>query len=103
MPRSQTVLPVRVCAGRRQAPHDFADRGALPSDPLEDLAHHTGLLRHDLEAGCPATLVPTEVPVTVGCAGEHTHDASLRAVPLTTPAALEDLGPLILGHHPLDL
>ena len=104
MVRSQTVLPgARPLAGLGQPTADLADRGALLPDPVEDLADHARLLEHDLVARGPAALVLPDVAVAVRRARQDADDAGLGAMPFATAAALQDLGPLILGHHALHL
>jgi hypothetical protein len=44
-----------------------------------------------------------DVPVPVGRSAEHVYRSTPSRVPLPPSAPLGDLGPLVLGHHPLHL
>jgi hypothetical protein len=90
-------------AGRLQpAPH-LLQGAAFLSDPGEDLPHHPCLIEDDVETSGAACLLRTHQPITIRGLAEHTHPPSLGRVPLAAPTALEELGPLVFGDHPLDL
>lgn len=44
-----------------------------------------------------------DVPIAVRRCAEHVHIALAGGVELAAPAPLDDLGPFVLGHHPLHL
>src|SRR3954452_16760881 len=96
------AAPGRV-ALRLQAPADLADADAVTADPAEDQADDRGLLLVDLVARAPAAVPLADVAVAVGRPRQDADRALARRVPLAASAALEDLGPLVLGHHALDL
>ncbi len=73
------------------------------SDPVKDLADHAGFVREDLIAGLPTPLVLGHIAVPIGGAAEHVHRPDPGRMALATPVTLDDLGPLILGNHPLHL
>src|SRR4051794_28718812 len=96
------AAPGRV-ALRLQAPTDLADADAVTADPAEDQPDDPGLLLVDLVARAPAAVPLADVAVAVGRPREDADRALARRVPLAASAAFEDLGPLVLGHHALDL
>ncbi len=106
-PHAGAVPPVFAGAGRHlprtQAPCDLAEARALLAYPGEDLLHHLRLLGDDLVARLAAALPAADVAVAVGRPAEHVDATALRPMALAPTAALEDLGPLVLGDHALDL
>jgi hypothetical protein len=70
---------------------------------VEDLTHHLGLIVDDLVAGLATPDMPVKIAVAVGSAGQHIDAARAGRVFLAAPAALQDLGPLVLRDHALDL
>src|SRR4051794_791287 len=92
----QVALPL-------QTPADLADADAVTADPAEDQANDPGLLLIDPVARAPATVPLADVAVAVRRPREDADRALTRRVALAAPAAFEDLGPLVLGHHALDL
>jgi hypothetical protein len=86
-----------------QAPADVAQAQPHAADPIEDAADHQGLLRLDLVARLAATVGHAHVAVAVGSAGQYVDRPLLSAVTLAAAAALEHLGPLVLGDHALHL
>jgi len=90
-------------AGPPQPTADLADAESLHADPVEDLAHHLGLIVDDLVAGLATPDMPIKIAVAVGSAGQHIDAARAGRVFLAAPAALQDLGPLVLGDHALNL
>src|SRR5262249_15542706 len=82
---------------------DLANRQAVMADPGKDLADHAGFVREDLRAGLPTPFVLGHIAVPIGGPAEHIHHANPRGMALATPMALDDLGSLILGNHPLHL
>jgi hypothetical protein len=99
---------VALALGRRRAlllqpPADLTDRAAVAPDPGEDLPHHARLVLDDLVRRLAAALAPADVAVAVGRAAQDVHRAAARRVELAAAAALEDLGPLVLGDHALHL
>src|SRR3954467_9233219 len=100
-------IPGRLAAAGPDAllletPAHLADADALAADPREDPPHDPSLVLQDLVAG-HAVVSLADVAVAVGCARQHADRALTRGVALAAPAALQDLGPLVLGHHALDL
>src|SRR5262249_59449899 len=71
--------------------------------PGKDLAAHAGFVRDDLIAGLPTPFVLGHIAVPIGGPAEPMHHANPRGMALATPMALDDLGSLILGNHPLHL
>src|SRR5215203_51628 len=105
--RSQAGLPLRVrmpsCWRRRHtSPAHLADADALAADPREDPPHDPSLVLQDLVAG-HAVVSLADIAVAVGCARQNADRALSCGVALAAPAALQDLGPLVLGHHALNL
>src|SRR4051812_20667991 len=92
----QVALPL-------QTPADLADADAVTADPAEDQANDPGLLLIDPVARAPATVPLADVAVAVRRPRQDADRALTRRVALAAPAAFEDLGPLVLGHHALDL
>ena len=86
-----------------QPPTDLPNRQAVVADPGKDLADHAGFVRDDLIAGLPTALVLGHIAVPIGGAAEHIDRPDLGRMALATPMPLDDLGPLILGNHPLHL
>src|SRR5258706_8020902 len=65
-----------------QTATNLSNGAAISPDPLEDLAHHAGLLPHDLKAGLSVPLLFSDVAVAVGSAPQHTHLPDLCSMPL---------------------
>ncbi len=100
--------PVPMTGGARdalaeQAPADPGQRQALVGDPGEDLAHDPGGLLVDLITSSPSANLSRDIAIAEGSAGKDTHSTRLGPVALSTPAALEHLGSLVLGKHTLEL
>src|SRR5690349_1115012 len=106
-PHRRPVPGALAAAGRvalrLQAPADLADADAVTADPAEDQADDRGLLLVDLVARAPAAVPLADVAVAVRRPRQDADRALARRVALAASAALEDLGPLVLGHHALDL
>src|SRR3954470_13184099 len=81
----------------------LADADALAADPRKDPSHDPSLVLQDLVAGHAASVSLADIAVAIGCARQNADRALARGVALAAPAALQDLGPLVLGHHALDL
>src|SRR5215212_10024394 len=86
----------------QETPAHLADADALPADPRKDPPHDPSLVLQDLVAGHAAVLL-ADIAIAIGRARQHADRALARGVALAAPAALQDLGPLVLGHHALDL
>src|SRR4051812_10172732 len=86
-----------------QAAADLADRAASLPDPFEDLPDDSGLLRHDLVARLAVSVTLADVTIPIRGAAEHVDRAAAGGVLLAPAAAFQDLGPLVLGDHALDL
>src|SRR5262249_2784518 len=86
-----------------QPPTDFSYRRAVVADPAKDLTAHARFVRDDLIAGLPTPLVLGHIMVPIGGAAEHVHRTDAGRLALATPMTLDDLGPLVLGNHPLHL
>ncbi len=89
--------------GPLQPPADLPDAQAVAPDPVEDLPHHGGLRLDHLVAGQAAARGPARVAIAVRGVGQDAHGPLASGMALAPPAALDDLGPLVLGNHPLDL
>src|SRR5215212_2337539 len=81
----------------------LAEADALTADPRKDPPHDPSLVLQDLVAGHAAAVSLADIAVAIGCARQYADRALARGVALAAPAALQDLGPLVLGHHALDL
>ncbi len=106
-PPDRGVVPARGAGSGRHAlrgepPSDLRDRLVLLEVAAEDLAHDRRLGLVDLEE-CVGVLGALDVPVAVRGAGHDRDRAASGAVKLAAAAALSDLGPLVLGDHPLEL
>jgi hypothetical protein len=84
-------------------PADLRQRASLQGDPREDLPDDPYLLGDDLVADLPAPVMLGNVPISVQRVGQHADRAPAGGVTLSATAAVEDLGPLVLGDHALDL
>src|SRR3954447_22032050 len=89
------ALPLETTAG-------LAEADTLAADPRKDPPHDPSLVLQDLVAG-HTTVSLADVAVAIVCARQHADRALACGVALAAPAALQDLGPLVLGHHALDL
>src|SRR3954465_6214085 len=110
--RSQAGLPLRVPMPSCQPSRWSTPRGAaagvaaadaLAADPRKDPSHDPSLVLQDLVAGHTASVSLADIAVAIGRARQHADRALSCGVALAAPAALQDLGPLVLGHHALDL
>ena len=100
--------PVRLAgragdAGGEQPPAHRGERQALEADPAEDPADHLGPLLVDVVARHTGPGLAAHVAVPERGAGEDADGARPGEVPLPAPAALQHLGALVLGEHPLQL
>ena len=86
-----------------QASAHPGQRQALVPDPGEDLAHDPGGLLVNLVARVSPAGLARDVAVAEGRAGQDADGAGLGAMALAAPAALQHLGPLVLGKHALQL
>ena len=101
-------IPGRLAAAGPDAllletPAGLADADALAADPRKDPSHDPSLVLQDLVAGHAAAVPLADIAVAIGRARQHADRALACGVALAAPAALQDLGPLVLGHHALDL
>src|SRR3954465_10624336 len=110
-------IPGRLAAAGPDAllletPAGLADADALAADPRKDPSHDPSLVLQDLVAGHTASVSLADIAVAIGRARQHADRALACGVAcgvaLAAPAALQDLGPLdlgplVLGHHALDL
>jgi hypothetical protein len=104
--RPRRAVPGRLAAAGRAAPGPpapahLANADALAADPLKDLTHDAGLVLLNLVAGHPPRLCACRHSGTLGHARQHAHRTLVGGVPLTAPAALQDLGTRVCGHHAL--
>ncbi len=103
----RAALPLRLPRSRRDAavrepPCNGANRRRLLGVAAEHFPHHRRLRFEDLVARqLPIRLA--DVPVPVGSARQHIHNATPGTVPLAPARTLADLGFLVLGNHPLEL
>src|SRR3954451_8947972 len=100
-------IPGRLAAAGPHAllletPAHLADADALAADPREDPPHDPSLVLQDLVAGHAAVSL-ADIAIAIGRARQHADRTLTRGVALAAPAALQDLGPLVLGYHALDL
>jgi hypothetical protein len=82
---------------------DVADGQSLTADPLEDLVNHAGLIRDEVIACVAPTGMLADVAVAIGGATEHIDRPHPGRVEFAPSVAFDNLGPFILGHHPLHL
>jgi hypothetical protein len=87
----------------KQAPANGGEGQALVPDPGEDLADDPGCILIDLVTGSASARLPRDVAIAKRGAREDTDRTCLGPVALPAPAALEHLGPLVLGEHALKL
>src|SRR5262249_37153432 len=80
-----------------------ADRQAVPSEPLEDLPDNLRLRGVDLEASDAFSVLFADVTKSVWRLAEDAHGARSGPAALPAPAALQGLGPLVLGDDALAL
>src|SRR5205085_7824099 len=95
-------VPVPFALGRRrplllQAAANLARGATLLAHPGEDLADDPRLLQEDLVARLARASLLAEVAVAVGRPAQHVDVAAPGRVQLAAAAALEDLGPFVLG------
>src|SRR3954467_14453515 len=100
-------IPGRLAAAGPDAllletPAHLAEADALAADPREDPSQDPSLALQDLVAGHAAVSL-ADIAIAIGRARQHADRALARGVALAAPAALQDLGPLVLGYHALDL
>ncbi len=60
----------------------------ISSDPLKDLANHSGLFPLNLKAGLSRAFLFGDIAIPVGSTPQHTHLPDLCSMPLATPAPL---------------
>ena len=85
-----------------QLPRNRIDAQSLDGVGIKHHAQDFGFRFDHLVVRIPAvTLLDVSIPVR--CAGENIDDSLLRFVPFAAPAPFRDLGPFILGNHPLKL
>jgi len=90
----------RYAGGEQPAAHGGQGQ-TLVADPGKDLTDHLGLVLVDPVARQPASGRTAHVAIAEGSASEDADRARLGEVPLAAPAALQHLGPLVLGRHAL--
>ena len=81
----------------------FAQAQPLQADPGEDEPHEPCFLRHHVEPRHATTLVLRHVAIPERGGGESAQQTRTCRVTASTPATLQNLGPLILGNHALHL
>ena len=86
-----------------QASADARQRQAFVPDPGEDLAHDPGGLLVNLVACVSPASLTRDVAVAEGRTGQDADGTGLGTMALAAPAALQHLGPLVLGEHALQL
>jgi hypothetical protein len=86
-----------------QAPANGGEGQALVPDPGENLADDPGCILIDLVTGSASASLPRDVAIAERGAREDADSTRLGPVALPAPAALEHLGPLVLGEHALKL
>lgn len=101
------LAPVRVgqsiCSSRRHTSRRLRRSRPIQADPGEDEPNYVRLRLHDLEARHTAALVPVHIAVAEWCPCQSADGPGARCVAAPAAASLEDLGPLILGDHALNL
>src|SRR4051794_6882546 len=101
-------IPSRLAAPPRdplpiQALTDLDQRAAFHPVPLEDPYDCPGLGRDDLEPRHAVALSLADVAISIWGLAEDADRAIAGRVQLPAAAPLQDLGPLVLGDHPLHL
>ena len=64
---------------------------------------HPGLLGHDLVPRLAIAVLFADITISIRCRAQDVDRPTPRGVLLAAAAPLHDLGPLVLGDHPLDL
>lgn len=80
---------------------DCADGEALATDPLKDVADHAGLLGEEVRACGPPAVMLVAVAIAIGRATEPMDRPRARRMEFAPALAFDNLGPFVLGHHPL--
>jgi hypothetical protein len=93
----------RPFAGLHEASADLADREPVASHPRKDLAHHPRLLGKHVITRLAATVVLGNIAVAIRRAAEDIDGPCTGGVEFPPAVALDNLGSLIFGHHPLHL
>ena len=107
-PPDHTALPHRPPGARalarfgETATH-LANGHTVPTHPVEDLADDPGFLREDLIARLAPSGMLVDIAVAIRRPAQDIDLAGPCGMQLAPPMPFENLGPLILGHHPLDL
>jgi len=86
-----------------QALTNSPQRDAFLADPREDLSNDPRLFQNDLVSRRPAALLSRDVLVPVGRLAQDAHRALTRRMQAASTTPLEDLRPLVLGDHALNL
>src|SRR6516162_5396234 len=107
-PPQRRPTPHRLAGGRAdpraaEPPADLSQGAPVQANPRENLLDDAGLLGDDLVAGLPAPVLLGDVPVSERRVRQDADRAAAGGMALPAAAALEDLRPLVLGDHALDL
>ena len=107
-PPDHTPIPHRLARARpfarvREAPPHLANTQPIAPHPGKHVAPHAGFVRDNLIAGLAAARMLVDIAIALGRPTEPIHDASTGRMPFPPAVAFDHLGPLILGHHALDL
>src|SRR5690348_7379651 len=86
-----------------QAPANGGEGQALVPDPGEDLADDPGCILVDFVTGSTSASLSGDIAIAERRARADADRPQLSSVALPAPAALEHLGPLVLGEDALKL
>lgn len=102
---AEPVLQARLRPGPLllQAAADLRQRAPLQAHPAEHLLDDRGLLGVDLPPRLAASLGLVDVTVAVRGPADGADPAGVGRMELPATDPFEDLGTLVLGHHPLHL
>jgi len=85
----------------RETPTHLANAQTIAPNPVKYLVHHAGFVRHHLIAGLASPHMLVDVAVAIGRSAAHMHHTGARGMSFPATMAFDNLGPLILGPHPL--
>jgi hypothetical protein len=73
------------------------------ANPKKDLPHHARFFLYKVIAGTASSVVFAYIPIAIRGATQHVDVADVGRMAFAPATALQNLGPFIFGHHPLDL
>ena len=86
-----------------QAPAHCSDGRTLAPHPIEYFSDYLRVLFDNFITRAAGSFEHVHIAITIGSAGQDADLTALCLVPLAAPAAFQDLGALIFGHHSLHL